>query len=131
MSDNPPWLSPILNKFTSAISLGSGLLGKSAIVVGPAVVLIVGVAFSMHSDLMKLGTILIAVVALFLWYFPFLRFCEKHPADALLEGAHWAQHQQLILAIKGKPAIAIDAPQNAELTLMTTNPRSDVVKEKA
>ena len=105
MNDGPPWTTAIVNKVTTAISHGSGLLGKSALVVGPAVVLALSVAFSMHSDTLKLITVVIALLAVFLWYFPFLSFCEKHPQNALLEGQSWAEYQKymLIPASKEQP----------------------------
>jgi hypothetical protein len=84
---------------------GSGLLGKSAIVVGPPIALIVIVAWSFHSDWMKLVAMGLAVVTFFGWYFPFLKFCDKHPAEALLDGTQWAEHHQMLLGVKGRDSV--------------------------
>ena len=84
---------------------GSGLLGKSAIVVGPLVAGILIVAWSLHSDWMKIGAMILAVGTFFLWYMPFLKFCDKHPAEALLEGVQWAEHHQMMLAAKGRTSV--------------------------
>jgi hypothetical protein len=94
-----------LNAFKAyggAVRWGSGLLGKSAFVVGPLVVGLMALAWESHSDLVRFGFALLAVGSFFGWYVPFLNFCEKHPADALLDGEHWAAHQQFIAA-KGHP----------------------------
>jgi hypothetical protein len=83
---------------------GSGLLGKSAVVVGPLVAGILIVAWSLHSDWMKLAAMILAVGTFFLWYMPFLKFCDKHPAEALLDGMQWSEHQML-LAAKGHTSV--------------------------
>jgi hypothetical protein len=80
---------------------GSGLLGKSAIVVGPLVAGLLIVAWSFHSDSMKLAAMILSVGTFFFWYMPFLKFCDKHPAEALLDGIQWSEHHQMLLAAKG------------------------------
>lgn len=91
-----------LSKYGGVFRWGSGLLGKSAIVVGPLVVGILVVAWNLHTDWAKLGAMLLAVGTFFCWYFPFLSFCDKHPANALLEGVQWSEHQRAMLATKGQ-----------------------------
>ena len=59
------------------------------------------VAWSFHSDAMKLAAMGLVVITFFGWYFPFLKFCERHPADALLDGEHWMEHQRHQAAAKG------------------------------
>lgn len=99
-----------MRSYGGAFRWGSGLLGKSAIVVGPLVVGLLVLAWESHSDLARFGFALLAVGTFFGWFVPFIKFCEKHPADALLEGVHWAQHQQVLLAAKeGFPQGILDA----------------------
>ncbi len=100
---------------------GSGLLGKSAIVVGPLIIGLLILAWHMQSDWARFGLSMIAVATFFGWYIPFIQFCEKHPADALLEGIHWAEHQQHLLAAKGQPTISI-ASQASLSSNKVTNP---------
>jgi len=91
-----------MRSYGGAFRWGSGLLGKSAIVVGPLVVGLLVLAWESHSDVARFGFAVLAVGTFFGWYVPFITFCEKHPADALLEGVHWAEHQQF-LASKSNP----------------------------
>ncbi len=114
-------LNAAQKKYGGVFKWGSGLLGKSAIVVGPAVGLILVGIWSLHSDWMKIGAMLLAAVIIFGWYIPLLRFCEKHPGDALLEGFQWSEHQEKVwLAGKGQPAITSGADQQSGQNLAPT-----------
>lgn len=97
-----------INAFGSVFQWGSGLLGKSAIVTAIMEVGIFAAAWTVHGDSAKITLVCLGVGSFFCWYIPFLKFCEKHPADALLEGHHWAAHQQ-IMAAKGQPSIVVGA----------------------
>lgn len=120
-----------LQKYGGVFRWGSGLLGKSAIVVGPVVALILVGIWSLHSDWLKIGAMLLAVIVFFGWYFPFLRFCEKYPANALLEGVQWAEHQHVLMASKGQPVISAGPSQSIDLATMSDNPMSIGTEKKA
>jgi hypothetical protein len=101
----------------SVIRLGSGLLGKSAIVIG-FLIICVGIAlFRLHNDLYIFGALVFGAVVFFAWFIPIIRFADKHPDAALLEGAQWAQHQRDQLAAKGMASLPaspiIPAPNSA------------------
>jgi hypothetical protein len=85
----------------SVIRLGSGLLGKSAIVIGLFVICIGIALLRLHDDAYIMGALVFGAVVFFAWFIPIIRFADKHPDAALLEGAQWAQHQKDQLAAKG------------------------------
>jgi hypothetical protein len=99
----PDELGPIgyLKEIGAAFKLGSGVLGKSAIAIG-ILMLVGGVAvYRLKSDSAILGALGIIAVAFFLWFFPVIRFVEKHPDAALLEGAEWTGYHRFQAAAKG------------------------------
>jgi hypothetical protein len=96
--DNP--LS-IIREVGGVFRLGSGVLGKSAIAIG-ILMLVGGIAvYRLHSDLAILGALAMIAAVFFLWFFPVLRFVEKHPDAALLDGAEWTGYQRDQVAAKG------------------------------
>jgi hypothetical protein len=106
---------PLINDDNTAKSLhayggvfrwGSGVLGKSAIVAGLLVVGVLVVAYTLHSDLAKLAAIALIIGAFLFWYIRVMKFCDKHPAEAMLEGMQWAEHQRLQVESKGQPPSA-------------------------
>lgn len=96
----------VLQEVASFIRLGSGLLGKSAIVIGLFVACIFAAIFRLHDDRYIMGALIFGAFVFFAWFVPIIRFADRHPDAALLEGAQWAQHQRDQLAAKGfNPAI--------------------------
>src|SRR5258708_23062547 len=110
-----------IREIASVIRLGSGLLGKSAIVIG-FLVLCVGVAiFRLHDDRYIFAALVFGAVIFFAWFVPIIRFADKHPDAALLEGSQWAQHQKDQLAAKGL------RPSPEDLRTSTLPPGSSAV----
>lgn len=107
MSDNGTFAA--LKEVASVIRLGSGLLGKSAIVIGILIVCVGIAIFRLHGDPYIFGALVFGAVMFFAWFIPIIRFADKHPDAALLEGAQWAQHQRDQLAAKGI-SIVPDSP---------------------
>ena len=100
MPDEP---KPIgyLREIGEAFKLGSGVLGKSAIAVG-ILIIVGGIAiYHLKSDTSILIALSLIVVAFFLWFFPVIRFVDKHPDAALLEGAEWSGYHRFQAAAKG------------------------------
>jgi hypothetical protein len=85
----------------AAFKLGSGLLGKSAIALGLFLVVAIVAVFRLHSDWAIIATLVFAAIVFFIWFFPVIRFAEKHPDAALLEGAEWSGFQRFQAAAKG------------------------------
>lgn len=81
--------------------LGSGVLGKSAIAVG--ILMVVGgiAVYRLHSDKAILVALLMLAVIFLAWFFPVMRFVDKHPDAALLEGAEWTGWQRFQASAKG------------------------------
>jgi hypothetical protein len=115
-----------LQGYSGVFKWGSGLLGKSAIVVWIAVAGILVGLWSLHSDWMKFSAMLLVIALIFGWYIPLLKFCNKHPENALLEGVQWSEHHRLELAAKGFEAAA---PNSATLPSPTAEPPSGLITQ--
>lgn len=83
-----------LHEIGGAFKFGRGLLGKSAIPLLALMVAVIVAAFRIHSDEWIVLALVLAAVIFFLWYFLLLRFCEKHPDVALLEGGEWTSYKR-------------------------------------
>jgi len=96
---------------------GSGILGKSAIVLG---VLLIGVPvaiYRLHSDWAIIGVLGIGAVIFFTWLLKVLKFSVQHPDLAMLDGAEWTGYKRFEAAAKEtvptpeqrKPALGPDS----------------------
>jgi len=95
------------------LKLGSGVLGKSAIALGIVMLASLIAIWRLHSDVAIVITLLIAVAAFFSWFFPVIRFAEKHPDVALLEGSEWSGFHRFQAAAKGY----VPTPQEKQAVL--------------
>jgi len=96
MSDDNPF--SMVREIVGVIKLGGGLLGKSAMVLGILELGIIVAVFRLHSDTMILGALGLGALFFFAWFAPIIRFAHRHPAEVLLEGSQWAEHQRVQLA---------------------------------
>jgi hypothetical protein len=90
----------VLKEVASVIRLGSGLLGKSAIVIGLFIVCLGIAILRLHDDRYIFGALVFGAIVFFAWFIPIIKFADRHPDAALLEGAQWAQHQRDRLSAK-------------------------------
>ena len=90
-----------LREVGGMFKFGSGVLGKSAIAIGILMVAAVVAVFRLNSDTAIIVTIVIAGTIFFVWFFPVLRFVEKHPDAGLLDGAQWTNYQRFAASAKG------------------------------
>jgi hypothetical protein len=125
-----------LKEIGAAFKLGSGVLGKSAIAFG-ILVIVGGIAvYRLKSDAAIIGALVVLLGAFFLWFFPVLRFVEKHPEAALLESAEWMEYHRFQAAAKGYLPTAADKiptlpPGNERLILVDDNsPKNNEEKTK-
>jgi hypothetical protein len=114
-----------LKEIGAAFKLGSGVLGKSAIALGLLMV-VGGIAvFRLKSDSSILLALIAILGAFFLWFFPVIRFVEKHPEAALLESADWMEYHRFQATAKGYLPNATDQipafPIGSESLTITRN----------
>ncbi|HVC46036.1 MAG TPA: hypothetical protein VND90_02205 [Terracidiphilus sp.] len=83
-----------LNESGGVFKFGSGLMGKSAIVICVLEAGLFGVALTIHSDLMKFGAIVLGVLIFCFWLIRIIGFADKHPDKVLLEGAEWSAYKR-------------------------------------
>ena len=92
----------------SSIKLPGGVVGKVCAVLIVASVCIGGVAAFAEND----WVIVAGIVAIFLLAFPMLwrliNFADKNPQAALLEGAEFLLHSQMVLGTKANPVITVE-----------------------
>lgn len=132
MPDDPSQ-NPIsyLKEIGAVFKLGSGVLGKSAIALGLFIV-VGGIAVvRIKSDAGILLALGVMFAAFFLWFFPVIRFVEKHPESALLESGQWMEYHRFRAAAKGYTPTEEDqrptlSPGSRPLVLAdVTLPKSD------
>jgi hypothetical protein len=101
-------LDKILNK-VSAIKLPGGVVGKVCIVLVIASICI-GVLAGISKNEWILGA---GIAAIFLLAFPMLwrliSFADRNPQAALLEGAEFLLHTQMVMGSKNNPIIPLEA----------------------
>lgn len=95
--DNPFWF---MKEVGGALKLGSGLLGKSAIVVGILEIVVFAAVCRLHSDVAIVGGVFAGAAIFFVWFFPVITFAKEHPAEAMLEGAEWSGFQKFQTSAK-------------------------------
>jgi glycerol-3-phosphate acyltransferase PlsY len=100
MDESPMFASA--KGIATLIRRGSGVLGKSAIVMGVLVLGICIAPFRLHSDDAIIKVFILAGILFFLWFFPIIVFAYKKPAEILLDSASWLEHQQFLSAIASK-----------------------------
>jgi hypothetical protein len=67
--------------------IGTGVLGKSAVVMGVLLIAVIVAVARLHSDSAIILAIILGCLVFIAWFLFFLRFAGLHPELALLEGA--------------------------------------------
>jgi hypothetical protein len=134
MADESNPILSYLKEIGGVFKLGSGVLGKSAIVIGILMVAIIAAVWRLHSDPAIVGTIIIGGGLFYLWFRRVLEFASKHPDLALLEGAEWTGWKRF--EAEAKQGLGTEKEQIGQADLATlqstTNPQSaDLVKKEA
>jgi hypothetical protein len=132
MADEPNPILNYLKEIGGVFKLGSGVLGKSAIVIGILMVAVIAAVWRSHSDFAIVGALLIGAGLFFLWFNRVLGFASKHPDLTLLEGAEWTGWKRF--EAEAKLGLGTEKEQigQAELAALpgTSNPNSDDVVKK-
>ena len=112
----------VVGEIASVIRRGSGLLGKSAIILGILMVAIVVVAYRVAGNWAILATPLVGALIYYPWFFYILRFAKSNPDSALLDGRDYTEHHRMLLAAKGQPAMATHVAREATLGIPEPDP---------
>jgi len=100
-------LDDLLQK-VSAVKLPGGVVGKVSLVLVVTSLSIASLAVFSKNEWILGG----AIAAIFLLAFPMLwrliNFADRNPQAALLEGAEFLVHQQILLGTKSNPTIDLD-----------------------
>lgn len=110
----------------SKVNLRGGVVGKVTIAIIAACLCMALIAWSAQNIWLSAA----ALACIFLLAFPMLwrliSFADRHPQAALLEGAEFLVHEQLLQATKGHPALTIeptDRVQPLEVEGPAANPQ--------
>lgn len=90
-----------LKEVGGIFKFATGVLGKSAIVLGILLVAAIVAVWRLHSDIAIFGTLVLVALIFFLWFYQVIKFAGKHPDIALLEGAEWSGFQRFQAEAKG------------------------------
>jgi uncharacterized protein YybS (DUF2232 family) len=120
----------IIKEVGGVLKLGSGLLGKSALVVGILEIVVFAAVCRVHSDFAIIGGVALGAAIFFVWFFPVIRFSGEHPAEAMLEGAEWSGYQRAQASAQGGTPSLEDrilqfAPGSSTPSLPTTESIGD------
>jgi hypothetical protein len=85
---------------------GSGLLGKSSIVLVALIAAGATAMWRLRSDWAILTVVVLLVLVFVLWYHRLIKFAHAHPDVAVLEGVEYTAHHKMVLAAaKGQPPV--------------------------
>lgn len=112
-------------KSVSKIRLKGGVVGKVCTVLVVLCIVVAFMAWVAKNPWIVGGAILLLIIICFVMLWRVIQFANKNPAAALMEGAEFLLHQQLILGSKHTPAIPVDPRDFSEL------PTSEVSQQQA
>jgi len=87
------------------IRLGRGVVGKTTWAVGITLIVLGVVAARLGNQWLLIAVAGIAAVVFIVYFVGAIRFADKHPAEALLEGAELLRWKQYEVAAKGLTAL--------------------------
>jgi hypothetical protein len=87
---------------------GSGVLGKSAIVVGLLMVVGATAIIRLSNEWVILGVFCVLVAVFILWFWKVLTFSERNPELAVLDGALWKGYKEFQVSSKERTPKTID-----------------------
>jgi hypothetical protein len=101
-------LDKVLQK-VSAIKLPGGVVGKVSAVLIVASVCIGGIAALSKNEWILAGGIAAIVLLAFPLLWRLINFADRNPQAALLEGAEFLLHTQIVMGSKSNPVIPLEA----------------------
>jgi hypothetical protein len=91
------------------IRLAHGVVGKTSVVTGLALLVLAGIAWRVSTDLLLVMGGMVLLI-FFVYLAAVLWFAHRHPEQALLEGAEIIQYREQEMAAKGVPELPRVAP---------------------
>jgi len=122
------WIKQITESAGGAFRFGTGVMGKSAVLLCVLLVVIGIAAFKLTPTAAILAVVCIGVASFFGWLIAILRYTANHPESALLEGAEWTSWKRFEATAKGlgvppaAPAISDPAAPAPRITAKSEDP---------
>ena len=92
----------------SKVNLRGGVVGKVAVTVIAVCLAISIVAWSVHNIWISASALIAISVISFTMLWRLISFADRHPQAALLEGAEFLVHEQLVQGTKNDPVFSIE-----------------------
>lgn len=111
----------LLQDFSSAmqgvskVNLRGGVVGKVAITLIAACLSIAIVAWSFHNIWISAFALAAIFILSFTMLWRLISFADRHPQAALLEGAEFLVHEQIVQGAKYRPEIRVDPMDKLQL----------------
>jgi hypothetical protein len=99
----------------SNIKLGAGVVGKVSTVLVVYCVTLGALAALSSEPLVRAGAITAIVIVVFPMLWRLINFADKNPQAAILEGAEFLVHEQMMVAQKGSPERLVDPRELVEV----------------
>jgi hypothetical protein len=106
----------------SKIRLPGGMVGKVCMVLIIVALSMVAIAWSVKIVWVSALTVILLFLLCFVMLWRIISFADKNPQAAILEGAEFLMHEQLMLGTKANPEIKADIEEYAEAHIATFSP---------
>jgi hypothetical protein len=98
----------------SKVKLSGGVVGKACTVLIVTAVCLAGLGMTSGNDWIIGGGMVGILLIVFVMLWRLINFADKNPQSALLEGAEFLVHQQMILGTKTNPTILVQPGELVE-----------------
>jgi hypothetical protein len=98
----------------SKVRLPGGVVGKVTVAVIIASLCMALIAWSVQNVWLSGGALVAVFVLAFTMLWRVINFADRHPQAALLEGAEFLVHEQLLQASKGHPSLTFDVTDRTQ-----------------
>ncbi len=122
MSSNlPPWFDHLANNI-SKVTIKGGLAKAICYVLIFVAISMATIALSVHEVIVALFIATLLFVLVIIILLRLINLAEKYPQSALMEGAEYLAHEQMMIGSKANPHIPILASDVVESVLVTLSP---------
>ena len=92
----------------SRVTLRGGVVGKVTFAVSLVSIALTAIAWSVSNIWLSAAALLMVFTLTFVMLWRLINFADRHPQAALLEGAEFLVHEQIVHATKTLPAIPLN-----------------------